>query len=269
MTDPVYLRVRRSPTRTLVALFVGALLLFASYDVLAGYWMSGPPEVSEETGEMTTQGLADQRSDRLWGGIFGITGAVVTLGSLLTLVLRPAIVEVHPDRLRLRIGSPFALVDLPWDDMRWIHSGNGLDDALVPTRLLLVHVEDMTRYPEHPWGATWDGSTLMVDAGSWDLTPEEVVTHAKMALDAHRRHEAEAAADALQHDMGAASEAMENPPADDGSVLTDHTVLVAGSPDGPDGSVPAVAPDPGPVETVAPTEPTDGTPHPSDGEHGS
>lgn len=229
MTDSAYLRVRRSPTRTLVALFIGALMLFAAYDVVTGYWMSGPPEVSEETGEMTTQGLADQRSDRLWGGILGITGAVVTLGSLLTLAVRPAIVEVHHDRLRLRIGSPFSLVDIPWDDMRWIHSGNGLEDALVPTRLLLVHLEDITRYPAHPWGATWDGSTLMVDAGSWDLTPEEVVTHAKLALDAHRRHRAEAAA-AGGSEQGA-------PGADgsapiDGDAVADHAVMTVEAPAG-------------------------------------
>ncbi len=232
MTDTAYLSVRRAPTRTLVALFVGALLLFASYDVVAGYWMSGPPEVDEETGEMTTQGLADQRSDRIWGGILGITGAVVTIGSILTLLVRPAIVEVHRDRLRLRIGSPFALVDIPWDDMRWIHSGNGLEDALVPTRLLLVHVEDVAKYPEHPWGATWDGSTLMVDAGSWDLTPEEVVTHAKLALDAHRRHVAEATAEreaATVAPATVAGESIDEPPEAD-SIAADAAESAEGTP---------------------------------------
>ena len=52
-----------------------------------------------------------------------------------------------------------------------------------------MHVADTEAYPSAPWGAAWDGNTLMVDADSWNVEPDEVVAHARMALENWRREE--------------------------------------------------------------------------------
>ena len=108
------------------------------------------------------------------------------MGSL-SLLRRSPVAEVGADGLNLRIAGPMRLDDIPWSNVTWVHSGSDGDDEAVPPRVFLVHVADPSPYPAAPWGATWDGNTLMVDADSWNVPPEEVVAHATMALDTARR----------------------------------------------------------------------------------
>lgn len=205
--------VRRAPVRTVLVLLAGLLLLLAAYDIVWGHVVSGPPsreEVSEEQAgqqtdvatvqpPLTTKGESERRTDLLWGTVFTLAGAFAVGGALLSLLRRPVLVEVTDDALRLRINGPGGLVDFPWEHVSWVHSGVSDDDEATPARVLLVHVDNPGDYTPYPWGAVWDGGTLMMDADSWQMPPEDVVNHARIALDAHRR-EAALAAEAAEAD---------------------------------------------------------------------
>ncbi len=197
--------VRRSPMRTVLTLLAGILLLLAAYDITRGHVISGSPtrqdvpedqvEVSTTLPPLTTKGESERRTDLLWGTVFVMAGFATVVGAVVSLARRPSLVEVGEDSLRLRIAGPGALVAIPWEHVDWVHSGVSDDDEATPARVLLVHVDDPEDYPRYPWGAIWDGATLMMDADSWNMPPEDVVNHARIALGAHRR-EAEAAAEA-------------------------------------------------------------------------
>jgi hypothetical protein len=159
--------------------------------------LAGRPEVDEATEQLTSRGRSQQRADYLWGSaLLAVGGVLVAIGTV-SFVRRAPVVEVRSEGLRLRIGGPVQMVSIPWSDVTWVHSGADGDDEVVPPRVFLVHVVDVAPFPPAPWGATWDGRTLMVDADSWNVEPDEVVAHARMAFETWHR-EAEQAAEADQ-----------------------------------------------------------------------
>jgi len=196
--------VRKSLLRQLLLILAGALLILAAVDIMVLHRVSTPPEVDSATGEINPTGLSQQRSDRLWGTILIVAGGVlVSIGGAGAAGRVPAVV-IGEDGLRLRVAGFRRSIVIPWDEVRWVHSGSDGDDEQVPTGVLLVHVTDPSRYPRQPWGADWDGATLMVDAGSWDMMPSDVVIHANVVLANWRRRHEGAAADiasgASEHD---------------------------------------------------------------------
>lgn len=185
-------RVHRSIARHLLFALAGLFLLIAAIDVMWVHRVSGPPEVNEETQQLTTRGLSQQRTDFMWGTFFLVSAGVLGGMAGIGLVTRRPVLEMDRDSIRLRVVGPRDFLEIPWDNVRWVHSGADGDDELVPTRVLLVNLFDASSYPTELWGAQWDGQTVMVDADSWDSTPEDIVTHAQRALDAWRRdHEGE------------------------------------------------------------------------------
>ena len=202
----IHLSVFRSEVRALLMVATGVLLVLVALDVLWVHGveigdcssesealclrdLAGPPETDADTGLLTSRGRSQQRTDYLWGSVLLVAGfGLAGLGTM-SLLRRAPVVEVRDDGLRLRIAGPGSMVQIPWDEITWLHSGSDGDDEVVPPRIFLVHVVDPSSYPSAPWGATWDGSTLMVDADSWNVEPEEVVAHARMALDRWRRME--------------------------------------------------------------------------------
>ncbi|MGB5167810.1 MAG: hypothetical protein WBP49_05310, partial [Acidimicrobiia bacterium] len=55
--------------------------------------------------------------------------------------------------------------------------------------VLVVDVIDPGGLPAEPWGASWDGNRLVVDASGWDKPLGEVVIHAGIALDRSQHFE--------------------------------------------------------------------------------
>lgn len=183
----MFYRVHRSIARHMLFALAAIFLTVAAVDVMWVHGVSGPPEIDEATQTLTTRGLSQQRTDFMWGTFFlvsaGVLGGVAAVG----LIARRPVVEMDRDGLRLRVAGPRSYIGIPWSNVRWVHSSADGDDELVPARVLLINVIDASHYPLELWGAQWDDRTVMVDADSWNTTPEEVVTHAQRALDAWRR----------------------------------------------------------------------------------
>ncbi len=191
-----HLSVYRSMRRELLMLAAGLLLMLAAADIIWIHELAGPPEVDETTQELTSRGRSQQRTDLMWGGTFAVVGGGMTFLGLGSLALRKPVVTVTDRDLKLRIAGPFRILSIPWENVSWVHSGSDGEDEAVPPRVFLVHVHDPSGYPQHLWATSWDGSTLMVDADSWNMPAVEVVAHASMALDAWRRDATLAAANA-------------------------------------------------------------------------
>lgn len=184
----IYLTVYRSLTRKILLLLAGLLLVLAAVDVVWLHEVSGPPETNEETGDITTRGRSQQRTDYLWGSVFLLVGGGMILVGGASLIWRRPVAQVRHDGLSLRIAGPRRTVDFPWSNVAWLHTGTDGEGEEIPPRVLLVHVVDATPYSPSPWGAAWDGNTLMMDADSWSVRPEEVVSHGRLAMDMWRRH---------------------------------------------------------------------------------
>ncbi len=181
--------VRSRVSRRILMLLVAVFLAVVSYDIVAGHWVSAPPERDEETGAITSRGLSQQRTDYLWGSLLMVSAVGLGVVAISGLVRRDPVVEIAPDAIRLRVDRRSEYVTIPWDQVRWVHSGSDAEDGeLVATRVLLVEVVDPERLPVRLWGAEWDGSTMKVDADTWKLPPEEVAAHAQVAMDGWRRH---------------------------------------------------------------------------------
>jgi hypothetical protein len=182
------LRVYRSGLRNILTFVAGALLLIGAWDVTVGHALSSAPETDEESGALTSRGQSQRRTDWMFGTVFVVFGGGAVLLSVSAAALRRPLVELTSEAMRLRIAGPQRYVELPWEEITWVHSGADGDDDRIPPRVLLVHVASAEPYPTSLWGASWDGSTLMVDADSWSLPPEDVAAYALVALETWGRH---------------------------------------------------------------------------------
>ncbi len=182
----IRLRVERSPLRQLLFCLAGVLLLVAAVDIVWTHKVSDPPDTGNDGG-LTSRGLVERRTDVIWGTLFIVAGGALVLVSLGGLTSRRPVVEVTDDELRLRVAGPARMIAIPWNEVVSVRSGSDDGDGRVPARVLLVDVVEPVRYPEALWGAEWRDSTLVVDADSWGIPPEQVAIHANLALEAHRR----------------------------------------------------------------------------------
>jgi hypothetical protein len=180
--------VRKSAVHQLLLVLAGAILIVAALDIMAFHWVSSPPEVDSETGEINSTGRSQDRGDLLWGSVLTVTGAGLVIAGAAGAIRRQPVAVVGADGLELRVAGPVRTITIPWGEVAWVHSGSDGDDERVPTRVFLVHVEDAGRYPAAPWGAEWDGDTLMVDAADWTVRPADLVIYANVALTDWRRH---------------------------------------------------------------------------------
>jgi len=182
------LRVYRSGLRNILTFLAGALLLIAAWEVTVGHVVSSAPETDEETGALTSRGQSQQRTDWMFGTVFLVFGGGAVVLSVSAAALRRPVVELTPEGMRLRVAGPQRFIELPWSDISWVHSGTDGDHERIPPRVLLVHVASAEPYPASLWGASWDGNTLMIDADSWSLPPEDVSAYALVSLEAWQRH---------------------------------------------------------------------------------
>jgi hypothetical protein len=180
--------VRKSAVHQLLLIAAGVVLILAALDIMAFHQVSSPPEVDEETGEINSTGRSQERGDLLWGSVLTVAGAGMVLAGAMGVMWRRPVAAVGEDGLELRVAGPTKTITIPWSEVAWVHSGSDGDDERVPTRVFLVHVADAGRYPAAPWGAEWDGDTLMVDAANWTMRPADLVIHANVALTDWRRH---------------------------------------------------------------------------------
>ena len=181
------LRVDRSPVRLFLFGLVGLFLMLGAVDVMWGHWVATPPDTYNE--EITQKGRNQRRADYVWGA-FLLAGGAGLFGFALTALIRrtPAVI-VRDDGLSLALGAPGEEpMFVPWSSISFVSSAaeknpNGGYDRDV----LVVDIIDPAGLPAEPWGASWKGNRLVVDAGGWDKPIDEVVIHAGIALD-HYQH---------------------------------------------------------------------------------
>lgn len=186
------LRVDRSPVRLFLFGLVGLLLMIAAVDVAWGHWLSTPPDVYND--ELTSKGRNQRRADYAWG-VFMLVGGAGLFGYAVTsLIRRSPVMIIRDDGMVLGVGPPGDdLVFVPWSDVADVYSAAVDDPDDGPDLdVLVVEFDDPGGLPADPWGATWDGDRLQIDATGWATTTDEVIVHARIALEhAHREAEEE------------------------------------------------------------------------------
>jgi hypothetical protein len=180
------IRVHRSPLRQFLMGLAGLLLLVAAIEIVWAHQITLDPE-TDDNGVLTTRGEGRRRQDVVVGAAFILTGSglvAIALGGLLN--PRP-VAEVDDRRLSLRIAGPQRMMPFEWSDVLDVRSAREPGDGRRARPLLLVRLREPDRWPEEYWAARRDGPWLIVDADSWTKPPEEVVVHARLALEAWRR----------------------------------------------------------------------------------
>jgi hypothetical protein len=174
----------KSPTRQLLLIAVGLLLLFAALDIVSLHRLSDPP-TTDDDGFITSKGQTERRTDLVWGTLFVVAGGSFLVAGLGGLVTGRAVVELHDEALRLRVAGPMSYLEIPWQDIVAVRSDRDYgDDGFVPTPVFVVEVADRAGYPDALWGAVWVGNSLQVDADSWGTMVEDVVIRSELMLGA-------------------------------------------------------------------------------------
>lgn len=182
----VRFRVHRSPLRQFLAGLVGLLLLVAAYEIVFQHKVTLEP-LTDDNGSLTVRGGKQRNQDLIIGTAFFLAGGglvAVALGGL----INPRPVLVVDDReLQLRIAGPQRMLSVAWDDVLEVRSGREPGDAHRSRPVFLLLLRDPDIWPDQFWGARRDGSWLIVDAESWTRPPDEVVVHARLALESSQR----------------------------------------------------------------------------------
>ena len=184
-----HLEVHRSPVRLFLFGLVGLVLLLASFDIMWVHSFSTPPESRD--GVLTSTGQNQRRADYLWGIPMLIAGSVLFGYAVGTLLRREPVLVLRDDGVEFRVGTPGSeAAFLSWQDIRDIYSAADPDpDGGRATDVVVFDLVRSNGLPDQPWDAQWDGSRLKVNATSWEQHSEEVVVHARVAMEAaHRNH---------------------------------------------------------------------------------
>lgn len=190
------LRVDRSPIRLFLFGLVGLFLMMGAIDVMWGHWVSTPPDVYND--EITSKGRNQRRSDYVWGAFMLVGGAGLFSYAVTTLVRRSPALVLHEDGIVIAVGAPGdepAFVS--WDAIAGVHCAAEKDpDGGTAWDVLVIDFIDAGGLPADPWGASWDGNRLRIDATGWEKPLGEIAVHAEIALEhAHRIAREEASRD--------------------------------------------------------------------------
>jgi hypothetical protein len=191
------IRVHRSPLRQFLFGVAGLLLLVAAVDIVWAHRVTLEPE-TDDSGVLTSRGESRRRQDLLVGSAFLLAGGGLVAIALAGLLNPRPVAVVDDDGIRLRIAGPQRMLDIAWSEVAEVRSAREPGDGLRSRPVLLVRFRQPGYWPEEYWSARRDGPWLVVDTDSWTKPPEEVVVHARMALEAfHRPAPPEPAADDL------------------------------------------------------------------------
>lgn len=181
------LRVERSPIRLFLFGLAGLLLMLGAVDVMWGHWVSTPPDTYNE--EITSKGRNQRRSDYVWGA-FMLVGGVGLFGYAVTsLIRRSPVLVLREDGIVVAVGAPGdEPVFVPWQAVDGVYCAAETDPDGGPSRdVFVIDFNDPGGLPSEPWGASWDGNRLQIDATGWEKPIGEVAIHAGIALEqAHR-----------------------------------------------------------------------------------
>lgn len=134
----------------------------------------GPPETREESGSLSHQGKSEAVTDTLWGVALFLVGAVVAYLSLREIALPRRILGADDEGLYLGIErARREYVFIPWTAIASVRSTVAEDDT-GSVDALEVEVNAPTMVPDHPRGASWQGTKLLVDADGWKPPVHEV-----------------------------------------------------------------------------------------------
>jgi hypothetical protein len=181
------LRVDRSPIRLFLFGLVGLLLMLGAVDVVWGHWVSTPPDTYNE--EITSKGRNQRRSDYAWGA-FMLAGGVGLFGYAVTsLIRRSPVLVLREDGIVIAVGAPGdEPVFVSWEAIDGVYCAAEKDpDGGSSRDVLVVDFIDPEGLPSEPWGASWDGNRLQIDAAGWEKPIGEVTIHAGIALEQARR----------------------------------------------------------------------------------
>lgn len=179
-------RVHRSPLRQFLLGLAGLLLLVAAVEIVWAHQLTKDPETND-AGQLTTRGAASRRQDLVVGAAFILSGGGLVGIALAGLVNPRPVAAVDDDGISLRIAGPQRILRLDWDDVADVRSAREPAAGRRARPLLLVLLNEPIRWPEEYWNARRDGPWLIVDADSWNKPVEEVVVHARLALQERRR----------------------------------------------------------------------------------
>jgi hypothetical protein len=180
------IRVHRSPLRQFLMGIAGLLLLLAAVELVWAHQFTLEPE-TDDNGVVTARGSKRRNQDLIVGTAFLLTGVGLVGVALGGLVNPRPVAEVDDKKIRLRIAGPQRLMSIDWDDVLEVRSGREPGDGRRARPLLMILLREPDAWPEEYWGARRHGPWLIVDAESWTKPPEEVVVHARLALESRQR----------------------------------------------------------------------------------
>ncbi len=181
------LRVDRSPVRLFLFGLVGLFLMLGAVDVMWGHWVSTPPDTYND--EITSKGRNQRRSDYVWGAFMLAGGAGLFGYAVTSLIRRSPVLVLRDDGVLIAVGAPGEEpVFVSWDAIDGVYCAAEKDpDGGRSRDVLVVDFIDPEGLPSEPWGASWDGDRLQIDAAGWEKPLGEVAIHANIALEhAHR-----------------------------------------------------------------------------------
>ncbi len=175
--------VERSPVQLFLFGLVGLFLMLGAVDVMWGHWVSTPPDTYNE--EITSKGRNQRRADYVWGAFLLAGGATVFGYAVTSLIRRKPVLVVRDDGVVLTVAGPGEdSILVPWSAISSVSTAAETDPDGGPGRdVLVIDFIDPAGLPEEPWGASWDGKRLLIDATAWENPLGEVVIHAEIAMD--------------------------------------------------------------------------------------
>lgn len=177
------LRVDRSPVRLFLFGLVGLFLMLGAVDVMWGHWVSTPPDTHSDA--ITSKGTNQRRADYVWGA-FMLAGGVGLFGYAVgSLIRRSPVLVLREDGALIAVGPPGdEPVFVSWSSVDGVYCAAEKDpDGGVSRDVLVIDFVDPQGLPSEPWGATWDGNRLQIDAAGWEKPMAEIAIHANIALD--------------------------------------------------------------------------------------
>lgn len=164
--------INRTAWKAWIAAMIAVPLVLIAVDLAFTHRYFREP-VQDADGNLTTQGMSEQRTDYIWFVGLTVGGGVLLYWSLREITGNRRVVVADAEGLHLSVGSSrTADVFVPWHQVTSIRS-TFREDETGPTDYLEVGIHGPTWVPADPRGAVWEHDHLLVDATDWQ-TPSHV-----------------------------------------------------------------------------------------------